>query len=114
MPPRFRLHALHADLQILQARREDLEILRARSIRAVAHALLDRSNMRPHAIDTKARIPVGDARAAYEAWCVEIGEAALSPKRFSQEMLDRPGIKSARSDGRRLFAGLSLRSANFC
>lgn len=55
-----------------------------------------------------ARVPVGQFRREYEAWCDEAGEIAASPKRLTQELRDRYNIDTAKSGSRRFYCGLVL------
>ena len=55
-----------------------------------------------------ARVSVAEFRAAYDAWCIETGEVAASPKRLTQELRDRFDIDTVKSNGRRLYNHLVL------
>lgn len=54
------------------------------------------------------RVSTADARQAYEAWCREAGEEAVTPKRFGMELRDRWAVEVAKSNGRKFYTGLSL------
>ena len=55
---------------------------------------------------------VGTLRAAYEAWCADVGESPVSAKRLSQEIRERFGVEAVKgSKGRRSYVGIAPTSA---
>ena len=54
------------------------------------------------------KTPVSDVRSYYDTWCSETGEKEMTARRFTQELRDRFGVDSIKSNGARKFVGLSL------
>lgn len=54
------------------------------------------------------RIRTSKLRAAYEQACREVGDDPVSARRFTQELRDRFGVGSAKSNGTRFFTGITL------
>lgn len=57
---------------------------------------------------TLVRVKTRDLRNAYESWCGDVGEAAVSPKRFGQELRERFNVTEAKSNGQRFYARIML------
>ena len=54
------------------------------------------------------RINTSKLRSAYEQFCRETGDEPVSPRRFGQELRDRFGVDSTRSNGQRFYVGITL------
>ena len=54
------------------------------------------------------RIRTSKLREAYERACREVGDEPVSARRFTQELRDRFGVTSARSNGQRFSLGITL------
>ena len=57
-----------------------------------------------------ARVNTADLRRAYETWCKDEGERALSPQVLGRELRTRFGIQQAKSNGRRYYTNMTLLS----
>lgn len=57
---------------------------------------------------SQVRVSKSELRAAYEAWCREVGEVPVTPKRLGHELHNRFGVADAKSNGRHLYAGICL------
>lgn len=56
-------------------------------------------------------VPVAHLRGAYEAWCQREGEESLRARAFSEAVLRRPGVESARTSSARIYRGIHLLEA---
>lgn len=54
------------------------------------------------------RVPVGAFRTAYEAWCREAGEEAVSARRLTQELRDRFEVGEQKSNGKRFYTRICI------
>lgn len=54
------------------------------------------------------RIRTSKLRAAYEQACREVGDEPVTARRFTQELRDRFGVGTAKSNGARFFTGITL------
>ncbi|GIG63670.1 hypothetical protein Lfu02_80420 [Longispora fulva] len=54
------------------------------------------------------RTATAEVRQAYEAWCAEEGERAISSQMFGRELRSRYGVTVARSHGRRFYTAVTL------
>lgn len=57
---------------------------------------------------TGARTSTAEVRAAYAAWCRAEGTQELSPQMFGRELRSRWSIETVKSNGRRLYSGMTL------
>jgi hypothetical protein len=58
--------------------------------------------------DLSGEVAAAELRAAYDAYCAELGEKPLSAAPLGRELVRR-GIATAKSNGRRVYRGLSLK-----
>ena len=72
---------------------------------ALGRFVADRINL--SGVDA-AREPTATVRAAYLQWCRDEGEVALSAQAFGRELRSRFGIKTSKSNGKRLYVGMIL------
>lgn len=54
------------------------------------------------------KVAVREIFTAYERWCVEVGEHPVTGKRFAQELFQRFDVRPEKSNGRRLYSGITL------
>jgi len=57
---------------------------------------------------TQVAVPTTALRHAYEAWCHEVGEEAVSARRLTQELRDRFNVGEGKSNARRFYKGICL------
>lgn len=56
------------------------------------------------------QVKVAELRRAYEQTCFELGDDPVSARRFTQELRDRWGIETVKSNGTRFYRGVDLMS----
>lgn len=54
------------------------------------------------------RTPVAAVRAAYEAWCRDVGDQPASPRRLTQELAERFAVGDYRANTRRFYTSVTL------
>ena len=54
------------------------------------------------------QVKTGALRDAYERWCAEMGETAVSAKRLTSELYERFGVTTKRTNSARFYARISL------
>lgn len=72
---------------------------------ALARFLADKCTLGP---GSAFRVDTAIMRSAYETWCREQGEPALTPQQFGREIKNRHGIEQARSNGHRWYTGITI------
>lgn len=61
--------------------------------------------------EAESRLPRTELFRQYQDWSKEVGELAMSARRFYSLLLDRDGIKAQKSTGTRLIQGLAVRKS---